>query len=150
VTSADLTALLRDGRYEASTDFGVLEQSDVVIICVPTPLRKSKDPDISFVVAAVEAAAANSAPASSWCSRARPIRGRPRNWFSRCSRREGLGSRRPLPGILAERIDPGNSFQGPGHSQVVGRHVRVYPLASALYRTVVPVEEVSSPKSPSW
>src|SRR2546426_3163467 len=43
-----LTALLRDGHYEATSDFSVLGQSDVVIICVPTPLRKSKDPDISF------------------------------------------------------------------------------------------------------
>src|SRR4029453_6899461 len=50
--SEDLSALIREGRYEATTDFSVLERSDVVIICVPTPLRKSKDPDISFVIAA--------------------------------------------------------------------------------------------------
>src|SRR5437773_6797884 len=46
----DLIALIRDGRYEVRADFSALPQSDVVIICVPTPLRKSKDPDISYAV----------------------------------------------------------------------------------------------------
>src|SRR5712692_8015168 len=50
--SEDLIPLLRQGRYAATADFSVLERTDVVIICVPTPLRKSKDPDISFVIAA--------------------------------------------------------------------------------------------------
>ena len=54
VESGDLTALLGAGRYEATSDFSVLEERDVVIICVPTSLRRSKDPDISFVVAAAE------------------------------------------------------------------------------------------------
>src|SRR6266480_6906535 len=58
VTNEELAALLKDGRYEATVDGGVLERSDVVIICVPTPLRKSKDPDISAVVAAAETTAA--------------------------------------------------------------------------------------------
>jgi len=52
VPDDDLAAVLRAQRYEPTTDFSVLRQSDVVIICVPTPLRKSKDPDISYVVAA--------------------------------------------------------------------------------------------------
>ena len=41
--SEDLIPLLRQGRYAATADFSVLERTDVVIICVPTPLRKSKD-----------------------------------------------------------------------------------------------------------
>ncbi len=47
VASEDLGALRREGRYEATSDFSGLERSDVVIICVPTPLRKSKDPDMA-------------------------------------------------------------------------------------------------------
>jgi UDP-N-acetyl-D-glucosamine dehydrogenase len=58
VKGADLAVLLAAGRYTATADFAVLEQSDVIIICVPTPLRKSKDPDISYVVAAAEEVAA--------------------------------------------------------------------------------------------
>src|SRR5688572_10060075 len=47
VAGEDLAALLGAGRYQATADLAVLQDSDVVIICVPTPLRKSKDPDIS-------------------------------------------------------------------------------------------------------
>ena len=42
------------GRFEATTDFSVLKTVDAVDICVPTPLRKTKDPDISYVRAAVQ------------------------------------------------------------------------------------------------
>jgi len=41
------------GTFEATTDFSVLESLDAVDICVPTPLRKTRDPDISYVRAAV-------------------------------------------------------------------------------------------------
>jgi UDP-N-acetyl-D-glucosamine dehydrogenase len=41
-------------RLRASTDFGLLARCDTVNICVPTPLRKTKDPDISYIVAAVK------------------------------------------------------------------------------------------------
>jgi UDP-N-acetyl-D-glucosamine dehydrogenase len=41
------------GRFEATTDSAVLQSLDAVDICVPTPLRKTKDPDISYVRAAV-------------------------------------------------------------------------------------------------
>src|SRR5262249_17018703 len=62
VRSEDLAALRGQGRYEATADFSVLATSDVVIICVPTPLRKSKDPDISYIVAAAEQGASRFRP----------------------------------------------------------------------------------------
>ena len=58
----DLIDLISQGRYEATADSSVLERADVVIICVPTPLRKSKDPDISFVIAAGTQVAAHYHP----------------------------------------------------------------------------------------
>ena len=45
---------LATGRFRATTDFSVLADLDTVNIAVPTPLRKSKDPDMSFVVSAAE------------------------------------------------------------------------------------------------
>ncbi len=42
------------GKLSATTDFSELAECDVVIICVPTPLRKTKDPDMSFIIAAGE------------------------------------------------------------------------------------------------
>src|SRR3989442_4540391 len=62
VESTDLQHLLGTGRYEATSDFSILEQSDVAAICGPTPLRKAKDPDISYVVAAAEQGAAQLRP----------------------------------------------------------------------------------------
>jgi len=58
VSDATLKALRTKGHYGASSDFEALHESDVVIICVPTPLGKSKDPDISLVMAAAEEVAA--------------------------------------------------------------------------------------------
>ena len=52
VDSARLQDLIRLGRYSVTADAAVLAQCDAVVICVPTPLGKSKDPDISFVMAA--------------------------------------------------------------------------------------------------
>jgi UDP-N-acetyl-D-glucosamine dehydrogenase len=49
-----LTRVVDAGRLQATTDFGVLRDADAISICVPTPLRKTKDPDLSYVVAAVE------------------------------------------------------------------------------------------------
>lgn len=46
--------LRRDGLFEATTDFSVLAELDAVSICVPTPLRKTHDPDISYIVSASE------------------------------------------------------------------------------------------------
>ena len=45
---------LTGGRFRATTDFSVLRECDAVCVCVPTPLTKTMDPDISFIVAAVD------------------------------------------------------------------------------------------------
>src|SRR5712692_1802467 len=54
VPSEDVAALVKAGRLQATCDPKVLQKSDTVSICVPTPLRKTKDPDISYVLKAVE------------------------------------------------------------------------------------------------
>jgi UDP-N-acetyl-D-glucosamine dehydrogenase len=54
VAEADVRSVVRAGRMRATTDFSVLREADTINICVPTPLRKTKDPDLSYVVSAVE------------------------------------------------------------------------------------------------
>lgn len=49
--------LVKSGKLRASSDFSVIRDLDTIDICVPTPLRKTKDPDMSFVVSATEAIA---------------------------------------------------------------------------------------------
>ena len=54
VSTGDVRAVVDSGRLTATTDFSTLRSVDTVNICVPTPLRKTKDPDLSHVVAAVD------------------------------------------------------------------------------------------------
>jgi UDP-N-acetyl-D-glucosamine dehydrogenase len=58
VTSGDLAAVVNSGKLRATSDMSELAAMDVIDIAVPTPLRKTKDPDLSYVVKAVEACAA--------------------------------------------------------------------------------------------
>ncbi len=46
--------LVKSGRITATTDFSVISELDTVNICVPTPLRKTKDPDMSYIVSACQ------------------------------------------------------------------------------------------------
>ncbi len=46
--------LVESGRLQATNDFGVISELDTVNICVPTPLRKTKDPDMSYIISACQ------------------------------------------------------------------------------------------------
>jgi UDP-N-acetyl-D-glucosamine dehydrogenase len=54
VSTADVATLRQSGVLAATTDFSVIGELDTINICVPTPLRKTKDPDMSYVVSASE------------------------------------------------------------------------------------------------
>ena len=51
-----------DGRLSASTDYSAIAKLDAVTICVPTPLSKTRTPDLSYIVAATESLADNLQP----------------------------------------------------------------------------------------
>ncbi len=54
IRGAELAPLVSSGKLRATNDFSVVRDLDTVNICVPTPLRKTKDPDMSYIVAACE------------------------------------------------------------------------------------------------
>jgi UDP-N-acetyl-D-glucosamine dehydrogenase len=54
VKTEAVAKLLKVGKFTATTDFSVLKDMDAVSICVPTPLRKTGDPDMSFIISATE------------------------------------------------------------------------------------------------
>ena len=54
VPSSEVSRHVQSGHFRAVNDFKVLSSLDAIVICVPTPLSKTKDPDLSMVVAAVE------------------------------------------------------------------------------------------------
>jgi UDP-N-acetyl-D-glucosamine dehydrogenase len=62
VATSDVAAQRGAGRLLATTDASVLRDADVVSICVPTPLSKTRDPDLSYIVGVVDALVANPRP----------------------------------------------------------------------------------------
>jgi UDP-N-acetyl-D-glucosamine dehydrogenase len=54
VPTEQVSRLVAAGKLKATSDFSVLRDADAVSICVPTPLRKTGDPDLSFIVSATD------------------------------------------------------------------------------------------------
>ena len=54
IPSSLLAGYVKSGRLKATTDFSAIAELDTIDICVPTPLRKTKDPDMSFIVASCQ------------------------------------------------------------------------------------------------
>jgi UDP-N-acetyl-D-glucosamine dehydrogenase len=54
ISSEQITGLIRSGKFSPTTNFSALRNCDAVSICVPTPLRKTGDPDMSFIVSATD------------------------------------------------------------------------------------------------
>jgi len=150
VPSDELQALMRAGRYRAVTEPAVLAESDAVIICVPTPLRKSKDPDISYVVAASKEAAARVRPGHLIILESTTYPGTTEELLLPLFQEHGarIGDDFFLA-FSPERIDPGNpTFKVKDIPKIVGGvTLTCSRLASALYREIVPrVHEVSTPR----
>lgn len=54
ISSSEIARVVGSGRLVAATDFSLISQADVIVICVPTPLRRKYTPDISYIVGAVK------------------------------------------------------------------------------------------------
>src|SRR5439155_904563 len=57
IESAEIQASVASRRFSATTDFARVREAEAVIICVPTPLNKNREPDISFIIKTGEAIA---------------------------------------------------------------------------------------------
>src|SRR3989449_4483226 len=150
VDGRELAALREAGRYTAAADFDILANSDVVIICVPTPLRKSKDPDISYVAAAAEATAARFRPGQLVILESTTYPGTTEELLlSLFASRGAAAGETFVPAFSPERIDPGNrAFKVRDIPKIVGgRTPACSHVAALLYRQIIDrVLEVSSSK----
>jgi UDP-N-acetyl-D-glucosamine dehydrogenase len=150
VSGEELLELRRQGRYAATGDFAVLADSDVVVICVPTPLRKSKDPDISFILAAATAVASHFRPGQMVILESTTYPGTTEEILLPLFAARGARVGEDL--FLAfspERIDPANRvYKLKDIPKVVGGVTSTCThLAGLFYRQIVDrVIEVSSPK----
>ena len=54
VSNREIGQVINQGNFSVSTDFSLLSQMDVIIICVPTPLKRKYTPDISYILSAIK------------------------------------------------------------------------------------------------
>jgi len=151
VSTADVQALHGKGLLDATADFAVVRELDTVNICVPTPLRKTKDPDMSYIVSAVEGIAKHLHPGMLIILESTTYPGTTEELVQPMLEAGGLKA--GVDFFLAfspERVDPGNpTFNTHNVPKVVGGlGERSTELAAALYgaaiETIVPV---SSPQA---
>src|ERR1700687_5088339 len=140
VQDAHLAELVAADRLHATDDFAALERLDTVNICVPTPLRKTKDPDVSALVAAVEQVAKYLHPGMLVILESTTYPGTTEELVRPMLEATGLKAGRDF--FLAfspERIDPGNAqFHTANVPKVVGgTTVACASLASALYQRAI-------------
>jgi UDP-N-acetyl-D-glucosamine dehydrogenase len=140
VSASELSTVVAGGKLSATTDMTRLGEMDVVDICVPTPLRKTKDPDLSYIVKAVEAVAATLRPEQLVILESTTYPGTTDEVVQPMLEARGLKADRDF--FLAfspERVDPGNTqFPTSKIPKVVGGlGPASTELASALYSAVV-------------
>ncbi len=132
--------------FRASTDAVCVERCDAVIICVPTPLRKTKDPDISYIIAAGQSVAAHARAGQLIVLESTTYPGTTQEILVPMLKERGLTPGEDIAVAFSpERVDPGNPRYGIRNTpKVVGGVTPACTLAAeALYRrccdTVFPV-----------
>jgi UDP-N-acetyl-D-glucosamine dehydrogenase len=150
VPTASLVPLVGAGLLTASTEFDGAAGTDAVVICVPTPLGKSKEPDISFILAAVESLLPHLRAGQLMVLESTTYPGTTEEVVQPKLEANGFVIGRDF--FLAfspERVDPGNKkFTTANIPKVVGGVTAACTrLAAAMYRKVTSsVFEVSSPR----
>ena len=146
-----LAKLVKAGKISATTDLARLGEPDGVAICVPTPLSKTRDPDISFVSAATDSVAKTIRPGQAIILQSTTYPGTTRELMLPALEKTGLkvGSDFFLA-FSPERVDPGNAkYNTRNTPKVVGG---VTPACTrvtmALYQPAIErLVEVSSPEA---
>lgn len=135
VPSATLSKLVRSGKFAATTDFDSLREADCISICVPTPLRKTKDPDISYIVAATDELTKRARPGQLIVLESTTYPGTTKEVV--LPRLEAAGQKLDESVFLAfspERVDPGNKKFGIKNTpKVVGGLSEKSTELAALY-----------------
>lgn len=141
-----LARVSKADRFASTTDFNALVACDVVIICVPTPLTKHRDPDLSFVVATSRSIASTLRPGQLVVLESTTYPGTTDDVVRPILEETGLKSGRDFfLGFSPEREDPGNRhFETSTIPKVIsGDGPQAQQLMAAFYgavvKTVVPV-----------
>ena len=151
VSSEKLRSAREGGRLQATTDFDRLQEVQVINVCVPTPLTKTKDPDVSFMASAVEEIRGRLNPGDLIILGSTTYPGTTRELFVPALEETGLKVGQDFSLAFApERIDPANTtFKIKNVPKVVGGETSLCTeLACKVFDTVfdktVPVSSTQS------
>lgn len=150
VAPGDLETAVREGRFEATTDFSRLKDCDVIVICVPTPLTVNRDPDISYIMAVADQIASSLRPGQLISLESTTYPGTTEEVLLPALSVSGLAVGKDF--FLAfspERVDPGNArYTTKNTNKVVGGVTPAcLEVAQTFYgQTLLHMVPVSSPK----
>ncbi len=146
VPSAVLAPLVSAGKLRATADFGEIAGLDTINICVPTPLRKTKDPDMSYIVSACQEVAKHIHPGMLIILESTTYPGTTDELLLPMLEASGLRAGRDFFLCFSpERVDPGNpTYQTSNIPKVVGGLTAACTRVGALFyqqslQRVVPV-----------
>jgi UDP-N-acetyl-D-glucosamine dehydrogenase len=146
VPTSTLSGLVDSGKLRATTDFSAVLELDTINICVPTPLRKTKDPDMSFIVSACQEIARNFHPGTLVILESTTYPGTTDEVVLPMLEKSGLEVGKDFFLCFSpERVDPGNpTFQTNNIPKVVGGVTAACTEMGRLFysqalQTVVPV-----------
>ncbi|HLB49803.1 MAG TPA: nucleotide sugar dehydrogenase [Anaerolineales bacterium] len=151
VPTEEVAALSRSGKLVATTDYAALREADSVSICVPTPLRKTRDPDMSYIIASADEVAKYAHPGLLIILESTTYPGTTDEIL--LPRLKARGFNVGADVFLAfspERIDPGNKQYGVRNTpKVVGGHTddcseAVYALYSTAIEKVIKVSSTQA------
>ena len=148
VGDEEIAAEVDAGRLTATTDSSVIAGLDAVVICVPTPLSKTRDPDVSYILAAAEQVARHFHPGMLVVMESTSYPGTTEEMLYPSLAANGAEAGKDF--FLAfspERIDPGNQkFRLANTPKIVGGYTPVCgEVAAAFYGTIcAEVYQVSS------
>ena len=151
VPSKEIAALVKSGKFMASTDEAKIKEMDAISIAVPTPLAKTRDPDMTYVIAVAEAIARHAHPGLLIVLESTTYPGTTREVMQ--PRLDALGLRVGTDVFLAfspERVDPGNEkWNTKNTPKVVGGITPACAEAArALYETCIDtIVPVSTPEA---
>jgi UDP-N-acetyl-D-glucosamine dehydrogenase len=151
VPTGDLGPHVKTGRLDATTDRAVLAKADAVVVCVPTPLNKTKDPDMRFIVSATEAIAQHQHPGMLVVLESTTYPGTTSEVLVPKLTEKGLEVGKDLfVAFSPERVDPGNQiYKTKNTPKVVGGSTpRCLEVVQALYSQIIDkLVPVSSPEA---
>ena len=151
VKDTEVKSTLKRKTFMPFSDTSALNDTDVVIICVPTPLRKTREPDVSYIIQAVESILSLNAKKRLIILESTTYPGTTEEVIAQMLMDAGLVPKKDFLLVFSpERVDPGNkNYKTKDIPKVVGG---IDPLstkiAAALYQNIIPkVIQVSSTQS---